>query len=213
MREENNRNAAAARARWYKTLNWNVQVEKIERHFLDVAETAKKEKFFEVLFVDRDDEHRTVQLHAGKHPIGSSETIRDGFGRATGWRIDVEHGAALVISQSALGGVAVILYPYQSEKVQRVEPHVIWAIFKDPTAVTGAVLRAAVADFLTYVRVSSALFNESTMDRLRIRYLEYRGKKYKDGEGGGVVSFIFSHWLWIFLGAAGSVASIYSLWR
>lgn len=213
MREENDRNAAAARVRWYKSLNWNVQVEKIERQFLEVVERANQENFFEALFVDRDDEHKTVQLHAGKHPIGNTETIRDGFGRAKGWRFDVEQGAALVVSQSALGDVAIILYPYHSEKVQRIEPHIIWAVFKDPTEVTQIVLRAAVADFLTYVRVSSALFNESATDRLRIRYLEFRAKKYKGGEGRGIASVVFSHWFWAFLGAAGSVASIYSLWR
>lgn len=213
MREENDRNTAAARARWYKSLNWNVQVEKIERHFMGVAERAKQENFFEELFVDRDDEQNTVQLHAGKHPIGNKETLRDGFGRAKGWRIDVEEGAALVISQSALGDVAVILYPYHSEKARRIEPHIIWTVFKNPTDVTQAVLRAAVADFLTYVRVSSALFNESATDRLRIRYLEFRSRKYKGGGGGGVATVVFSHWFWVFLGGAGSVASIYSLWR
>lgn len=211
MREENDRNATAARARWYKSLNWNVQVEKIERHFEEVVTKAKNEQFFETLFVDRDDEHRTVQLHAGKHPIGSAQTIRDGLGRATGWRIDVEQGAALVVSQSTLGDVAIILYPYQSEGARRIEPHIIWAIFKDPAHVTEPVLRRAVADFLTYVRVSSTLFNESPMDRMRIRYLEFRGKKYNGGTG--VAQIFFSRWFLGALGAAGSFASIYSLWR
>lgn len=211
MREHNDQNAAAARVRWYKSLNWNVQREKIESHFENVVKRAQSERFFEILFVDRDDEHRTVQLHAGKHPVGNTQTTRDHFGRVTGWRLDVEQGAALVISQSALGDVAVILYPYQSENLRRLEPYIIWAVFKDPTHVTESVLRAAVADFLTYVRVSSALFNESPMDRLRIRYLELRSKKYAGGHGAAQV--VLSRWFLGGLGAAGSVASIYSLWK
>lgn len=125
--------------------------------------------------------------------------------------IHTEHGAALVLSQSTLGDVAVILYAYSSERLSRIQPHIIWAIFSDPTQITDAVLNSATRDFFRYVRVSSALFSESSLDRLRIQYLEFRSKKYTGG--GGIAKLVFSHWSWVFLGAVGSVASIYSLWK
>ena len=211
MQIENEKNDTAARNRWYKMLNWKVHVEKIERHFGAVCEQAKKQAFFENLYVSRNDEHRQIQLFAGQHPIGSSEVTRDAFGREISHKLHTEHGAALVLSQSTLGDVAVILYPYKSEKLSRIQPHIIWAIFSDPTKITDAVLKSATQDFFRYMRVSSALLSESLLDRLRIQYLEFRSKKYTGG--GGIAKLVFSHWSWVFLGAVGSVASIYSLWK
>ena len=178
MQTENEKNDAAARNRWYKMRNWKVHVEKIERHFGFVCEHEKKEAFFENLYVSRNDEHRQVQLFAGSHPIGNSEVTRDDFGGEIGHKLHSEHGAALVLSQSTLGDVAVILYPYSSEKLSRVQPYIIWAIFSDPTKITNAVLKSAIRDFFRYMRVSGALFSESSLDRRRIQYLEFRSKKY-----------------------------------
>lgn len=210
MQIDNEQNDTAARIRWYKMLNWKVHVEKIEKHFGAVCEQAKKANFFENLYVSRNDEHRQIQLFAGQHPIGSSEVTRDALGREIGFRLHNEHGAALVLSQSTLGDVAVILYPYSSEKMSRIQPHIIWAVFSDPTKITDSVLNSATRDFFRYLRVSSALFSESLADRLHIQYLELRSKRYTGG--GGITKLVFSHWAWVFLGAIGSVASIYSVW-
>jgi len=211
MQIEKEKYDAAARNRWYKMLNWNVHVEKVGQHFGAICEHAKKQAFFEFLYVSRDNEHRQIQLFAGKHPIGSSEVTRDAFGREISCRLHTEHGAALVLSQSTLGEITVILYPFKSEKLSRIQPHIIWAIFSDPTKITDAVLKSATQDFFRYMRVSSALFSESSLDRLRIQYLEFRGKKYTGGDG--IAKLVLSHWLWAFLGAVGAVASIYSLWK
>lgn len=211
MQIDREQNDAAARNRWYKMLNWEVHVEKIEKHFGAVCEQAKKANFFENLYVLRNDEQRQIQLFSGQHPIGSSEVTRDVFGREIGLKLHTEHGAALVLSQSTLGDVAVILYPYSSEKLSRIQPNIIWAVFSDPTQITDSVLNSATHDFFRYMRVSSALFSESSLDRLRIQYLEFRSKKYTGS--GSLAKLIFSHWSWVVLGAVGSVASIYSLWK
>lgn len=210
MHIDNEQNDVAARNRRYKMLNWTVHVEKIEKHFGSVCEEAKKAAFFESLYVSHNDDHRQIQLFAGQHPIGSSEVTRDASGRKTGHKLHTEHGAALVLSQSTLGDVAVILYPYASEKFYRIQPHIIWSVFPDPTKITNSVLNSAIRDFFCYLRVSSALFSESLTDRLRIQYLELRSKRYTGV--GSVTKLVFSHWSWVFLGAVGSVASIYSVW-
>jgi hypothetical protein len=125
--------------------------------------------------------------------------------------LQTEHGAALVISQSMLGEAAVILYPYSSEKIRQAQDYIIWSVFADPTQITETVLKKITRDFFRYIRVSSALFTESGLDRLRIRNLEFRGRKYVGG--GGFAKLVFSHWSWVILGAIGSAASIYSLWK
>jgi len=211
MQIDNRENDTRARNRWYKMLNWTVHVEKIEKHFEMVCEQAKTSNFFENLYVSRNDEARQIQLFSGQHPIGTCDVTRDAFGREVSRRLHVEHGAALVLSQSTHGEVAVILYPYESEKLRRVNPYIIWAVFSDPTKVTDNVLNCVTRDFFRYMRVSSTLFSESVFDRLRIQYLEFRSKKYTGG--GSAAKLIFSHWLWVALGAVGSVASIYSFWK
>jgi hypothetical protein len=211
MQIDNEQNDAAARTRWYKLLNWKVHVEKIEKHFEAVCEQAREANFFENLYVSRNDEYRQIQLFAGQHPIGSSEVTRDALGREITHKLHTEHGAALVLSQSTLGDVAIILYPYSSEKLSRIQPHIIWAVFSDPTQITDSVLRSATRDFFRYMRVSSALFSESSLDRFRIQYLEFTSQKYTSGSG--LAKLVFSHWSWVLLGVVGSVASIYSLWK
>jgi hypothetical protein len=63
------------------------------------------------------------------------------------------------------------------------------------------------------MRVSSAVLAESRVDRLRIWYLELRGKKFSGDGNSGIAKFFFSHWVWSALRAVGSVVGIYSLWK
>ncbi|WP_139123842.1 MULTISPECIES: hypothetical protein [unclassified Aeromonas] len=208
MQTEIEKNDAAAHKRWYRMLNWQVHIEKIESHFKAVCTQAEKDSFFEDLYVSRNDENRQIQLFAGSHPIGETDETIDAFGRVIGHRILSEQGAALVLSQSILGCVAVTLYPYSSERLSRIQPHITWSILSDPTQITDSVLKSATRDFFCYMRVSSSVLSDNLLDRLRIRYLELRSMKYN---GGSFVKLVFSHWSWVFLGAVGSIASIYSL--
>lgn len=212
MHNENIKNNAAANKRQNKLINWDTQVEKIEKYLKSITTQAKNESYFEDLYVSREENKRQIQLVTGVHPIGSIEIINDSQGRETGRRIKTEHGAGLVISQSIKGDVAIILYPYASEELRQADNYIIWDIFSDPKKITERVLKAAVNDFFTYARVSSALFNESVSDRWRIRYLSFRGKKYIGN--GGLAKLLFSYWLKgivATLGIIGSIASIYSV--
>ena len=209
MNEENNKNIIAARIRRYKLINWHIHVKKIEQYFEKVIEQAKKDKFFESLYISESKEERQIQLFSGKHPIGTSEVKIDAFGNETSRKLHTEHGASLVITQSVTGEVTVILYPYSSEKATRIVSHIIWSVFEDPTKLTDSVIKSMVNDFFIYLRVSSVLFTESKFDRLRIYHLEQRSSKYTGGKS--VLSWLFSHWFWVFFGFVGSIASIYSI--
>lgn len=211
MRKENQKNEKAARLRDHKMQNWNAHVEVAERYFLSIVQKAKDEQFFESLYVQRDDANMQIQLFAGKHPIGTVEIETDSLGREIGRRLNFEHGAALVISQSALGSVAIIFYPYKSGEINQTQQYVIWKVFDDPTVITEKLLAKATKDFLCYIRVSSVLFAESWCDRARIWYIEARSKKYIGD--GGFAKIIFSSWCLPTIGFIGSVASIYSLFR
>lgn len=210
MKIYNKKNEAAARKHRDKMLSWENHVGKIENHFRLVSEEVKTEGFIDNLYVSRNDEDRQIQLYSGRHPIWSSKETCDASGRVINRRLHAEDGAALVLSQSQTGEVTVILYPFKSEKLRRVQPYLIWAIYPEPKKVTDKVLRRVTHDFFRYMRVSSSLLSESVFDQLRIQYLEFRSKKYTKSDSA--VKLVFSHWSWVFLGAVGSVASIYSLW-
>lgn len=211
MKIHTRKDEKAARLRSFKMINWRVKVEKIEKKFATVCTQAKEQGFFENLYVSRNDEHRQIQLFAGKHPVGTSEPTYDRNGEKSGFKFHAEGGAALVVSQASSGNVAVILYPFSSENHYRHVQNIVWRIYSSPDQITDAVLGAAIKDFFTYMRVSSTLFSESLAARIRVHYLEFRSKKYTDGRG--FIKFLLSHWLWGVLGVLGSVASIYSIWK
>lgn len=198
-------------ARRYKRLNWGVHVGQIEAYFQTVGEKARNDRYFEALYVSRDDANRQIQLFAGAHPVGAADPVWDAHGRLRQGRLYVERGAALVISQSIQGDVAVILYPYVSDQHRRKEDHIIWCVLDNPSHIAERALRRMVKDFFVYIKVSSLMFTPSSFEEMRINLLLFRGQRYVDGTS--MAKLLFSHWFWIVLGAVGSVASIYSLWR
>ncbi len=209
MHTENKKNRDAAQARNAKLSAWQLQADRFERHLCAVVEEAKTTGFFEALHVTRNNANRQIQMFAGQHPVGTAEIETDSKGREVVRRVHAEHGAALVISQSVTGNVAVILYPYESEKAKRTQEYIIWSIVDSPSDLNERLLTKAINDFLLYVRVSSVMFAESWRDRARIQYLEFRGRKYIGS--GGVAKVLFSRWFLPTLGALGSIASIFSV--
>jgi hypothetical protein len=210
IHKESQKTKQAMAARLEKHKQWPALAAKVAEHFGQVAQKARDEKYPENLYVHRDDSERLVQLFSGVHPIDVTHK-RDQYGEKAGLQVHTEEGAALVVSQSTIGYPVIILYPYKSQKLKQKSSHIIWKVFDSPKDITSKVLNAATKDFFTYMRVSSAVLAESRLDRLRIRYLEFRGNKFS-GEGS-VSKFVFSHWVWVALGAVGSFASIYSLWK
>jgi len=208
MSTEIKRNRVAIQSRRYKLLNWSVFTDLAEKYFNQEIKVA--ENIFGINFhFERNDEVRQIQFFAGQNAIGSIEKKRDALGRATEWKLSAERGATLVISQSEIGIAIITLYPYKSEKTKRIQEHIIWKVLDDPAEITARLLAKVTKDFYCYIRVSSALFSESRMDRLRIFYLEIRCRKYMGG--GSIYKLIFSHWIWVVLGAISSIVTIY-LW-
>ncbi|MFZ6641795.1 hypothetical protein ACO0LL_18800 [Undibacterium sp. TC4M20W] len=210
IQKESQKTKQAMATRLVKQKLWPALAATVAEYFGHVVQKARDENYPEILYIHIDDSERLVQLFSGAHPVDVTHK-RDKYGAKAGLQVHIEEGAALVVSQSTIGYPAIILYPYKSQKQKRTCDHIIWKVFDSPKDITTRVLNTATKDFFTYMRVSSAVLAESRLDRLRIRYLEFRGKKYS-GEGG-VSKFVFSHWFWGALGAVGSVASIYSLWK
>lgn len=210
IQKESRKTKQAMIARLEKHKRWPDFAKKVSEHFLQVTNDAIKENFPENLYFSRDDVKRTIQLMAGNHAIDVTHSHKQN-GNNDRVEVHSEDGAAIVVSQATTGNIAIFLYPYKSDLLKRNQDRIIWKIFDNPESINTKILEAATKDFFTYMRVSSAILTESSFDRLRIRFLEFRSKKFT--EKGGIIKLIFAHWSWMALAAASSVAGIYSLWK
>lgn len=170
-------NDAAARRLFYRNVSWQILADKITLHFRAVRDHANRVGWFESMYIRRIDARRTIQLFCGQHPVGNTkeEWIQ-------------ESGCTLVISQGPLGNVIVLLYPFESEVIRRKKSRIIWGHFDGPEDIADHVLACMIKDFLTYERVSSALFAESAGDRKRVEKLEDRSREIEGNESGSRVS-------------------------
>lgn len=139
---------------------WARYAPSIEQRLKAVAKDGHD--YFEFLYVHRDDQARTVQLFAGRHPTGTNDR----------GQLLIEGGAALVVSQDSSAGFAVVMiFPYEPEG-QRAEP-IHWAWFDGPESIAkGKWLDDAVVDFARCCRASSVVDTTvTTADYLRLHWL------------------------------------------
>lgn len=191
----------------YRLLNWTVHAELAKKYFEEVARKRREDGYFEALYVTQDSNERYLQFFAGQHPVGMPQTTWDKCGRLVR-RLHVEHGAALLMSQSIRGEVAVFLFPYKSAKHGRRENFIVWQVFDDPAEITKMALRRMTRDFFTYIRVSSTHFTPSPVDRLRISWLLLLSHRYDEA---GLLRFILSGPVVLAVSLLGSLASILGL--
>lgn len=152
--------------------SWDIVADRIERHFSAAAQCSRTQVWFENLYMHRNDDHKTVQLSFGQHPVPS-------FGP-----MDVERGATLVVSQNVLGGVVILFYPFETRAVQRTKSRVIWRILNGPEELTERLLLKSLDAFLTYSKVSSVLFSSSRWEALQVSRIEHRSRMIEGSQGG-----------------------------
>lgn len=210
IQKESKKTKQAMATRLKKYNQWPDLAVRSEKHFNHVAQKARDEEYPDNLYVSRNDINRQIQLFSGTHPIDVTHKRGQNDNKSVAI-VHTEEGAALVVSQSIPGYTAIFLYPYKSDKQRQKNSHIIWKVFESPEKITLRVLDSATKDFFTYMRVSSAVLAESRFDRLRIRYIELRGKKFS-GEFG-FIKILLSRWILVAISAFGSIASIFSLWK
>ncbi|WP_146107547.1 hypothetical protein [Aliivibrio sifiae] len=189
-------------------MNWSVQKYRVLRTFEKLAHDSRQGSFIDSLYVTENKELRQIQLHSGKHPIGLYLETNDQYNLQHNQNIclDVESGAAIVLSQGASGEVIVLLYSFVSEQRQ---PHIeslVWSVLSSPDDLTNNVIKKIITDFFILSRYTSALYTETFLDRLRINYLNYKGKFYIPNNK--VRNALLNHWVVLLIGLIGSICSI-----
>lgn len=168
-------NSQAMLERWYHLVSWSIFADKVERHFNEISGLAKELDWFENIYVERIDSHRTVQLSHGVHPTGGGPIVNS------------ESGATLVVSQSVIGTVIVMFYPFCSKLHRMDKRYVIWGHFDGPRDISDLEIDDAISDFLTYCRVTSAIMRESGSDRAAVLRLEKRSRELEGASSSTLI--------------------------
>lgn len=157
----------ALRKRFYRRASWPIVADKLRRRLQHAAEVARSEHPWEHLYVRTDDPSRSVSIWFGKHPLpGVAEE-------------DIEVGASMVISQDSRGGIAVLLFPFESLNLRQRKPKLIWGYFDGPECICEKTILGMVRDFLRYGRATSGLMAASGQDRRTLERLEERSRGFE----------------------------------
>ncbi|HAS8286795.1 hypothetical protein QX213_21965 [Vibrio vulnificus] len=202
------KNKESQHKRFIKRLNWSVQKDRVLRVFERLAYDSKQGSFIDRLYVSENKELRQIQLHSGQHPVGLCIEKNNQYSLQPDQklRLDVESGAAIVLSQGASGEVVVLLYSFVSEQSK---PHVeslVWSVLSSPDDLTNHLIKKIVQDFFALSRHTSVLYTETLWDRLRINYLSFKGKFYVPKKK--LTNTLLNHWVVLLIGLVGSICSI-----
>jgi hypothetical protein len=204
-------NDKSQRKRYLKRLNWNFQKERVLNTFKKLADDSVNGAFIDRLYVSEDRELRQVQLHSGRHPVGlyieSSDEYDVKYDNKV--KLDVESGAAIVLSQSSSGEVVVILYSFTSKQRKPNIDKLVWSVLSSPDDLTLDVIAQIVSDFFILSRFTSALYTESYWDRFKIIYLSFKGSHYIPKKR--MTNILLNHWIVLLVGFIGSVCSIFGI--
>ncbi len=100
----------------------------------------------------------------------------------------VEDGAALVVSKSLRGEVAVFLYPCVSSGMTLKEKNLVWDVYDSPAQLTPRKIEQAITDFFHYIDVSSADLVPSKQAMRRIEAIRKRQHRYVETQDNSPAS-------------------------
>ncbi len=149
---------------------WDAFQDLAREWYSALVKAGAEAELFEFLYIDpavapRDRELSTLQhitLLWGRHPIGIVPR---------GKSLVVEGGCALHAGQDYRGGVAFLLYPFDSELHPSREEHIVLWFFKDPRHITPRHLRRFIRQFLAYAQVTSAFGKPTVWEKLTVHWL------------------------------------------
>ena len=160
---------------------WSGFVSRVTEIFEDIINEGKEQKIFERLYVFdslKNKEHNsslhTISLLWGQHPTGTEKfKIDDGL-NITDKELIIEKGGTLVFSQLPTGGIAILIYPMDSEVFKRNEEYIIADTYKSPNDVTVNKIYRAINDFFAYSQCSSIFGSPNLIDWTRVSWLLFR---------------------------------------
>ncbi|ELA6794837.1 hypothetical protein RB985_004868 [Vibrio alginolyticus] len=190
------KNYKARLSRYYRLVSWVPQKDRLIKAFERLDGNSE---FIDALYCSYDGEHRHIQLHSGAHFIGTklnSKPVK-------------ESGAAIVITQLSTGEVSVTFYPFVSEVLSPGEEYLVWSILESPNELYPAKIQKIIEDFFAYSRFTSSCMNESFMDRIAVKTMQWKSKRYR--QSSRLTNALLDNWLLAMVGFIGSICSIVSV--
>ncbi|EGQ8221440.1 hypothetical protein GUM57_24650 [Vibrio parahaemolyticus] len=158
-----------------RRLNWRLVVqEKVENYLNSISKQAKLQGYPFNLYCyvnDETDNEYTVQLTSSKNKTGVIERIDTP--ECKGGTCEIEKGSALVVSFNSTGRVAIIIYPYKSERYSLKEDNIILYQNISPDEISNKLLKKCISKYFMYIRYSSVhgSYCCSFLDHLRVQWM------------------------------------------
>ena len=162
----------ARASRIARDVAWRKLIAKLEERFRLEAQARLDAGYFDQLYVFSSVRARTAQLTLGNRSLGANPQNPN--------QHIVEDGAALVVSKSLRGEVAVFLYPCVSSGMTLKEKYLVWEVYDSPAQFTSRKIERAITDFFLYIDVSSADLVPSKWAMRRIDAIRKRQHRYTE---------------------------------
>ncbi len=150
-----------------KREHWDKLAERAVEYFGKIRDECNKVELFEDIYVvdsrEREDTKNHlphITLFFGQHPVG--------YEVFNSKKLAVERGCSLVISQSVMGNVVAIYYPFGSELARLNEEYLIASAYDNPWSITDIELHRLAKRFFSYAQVSSVYGSPSLCDKASV---------------------------------------------
>lgn len=168
---------------YLRKINWNVVLPNIIEAF-DTTTRAANEVDLDFRYKYKLDRlHRCVELSAATFETEDHQTHCKSQTETEGEQgsADLVESFSLTISQDADGYVATIFQPGKiGNQFNDNKKPIIWNVFSSPTQISRQTIRQLLADFKTYMQVSSPVLSHTYRDRKRIEHLEVYSRQYTE---------------------------------
>lgn len=165
---------------YLRKINWNVVLPNIIEEFEETTRTANEVDLEFRYKYKLDRLHRCIELSAATfeiedHQIHCKSRKEDGQESP-----DLIESFSLTISQDADGFVAAILQRGNIGNQFNSKKPIVWGVFNSPAQISRQIIRQMLADFRTYMQVSSPVLSHNYRDRKCIERLEVYSRQYTE---------------------------------
>ncbi len=109
----------------------------------------------------------------------------------------LEKGCALVFSQGPTGHIAVMIYPYKSDVIERKENYIFLYSSLEPEKLTDKRIKNAVLKCLFYARVSSVVGlsgSVTKLDRLKLFFINFNDIRSRNNRREAMTNLTSEWW-------------------
>lgn len=165
---------------YLRKINWNVVLPNIIDAFETTTRTANEIDLEFRYQYKLDRLHRCIELSATTFETEDHQIHCRSRKEGGQESLDLIESFSLTISQDADGYVAAIFQRGKIGNQFNNKKPIVWSVFNSPTQISRQIIRQMLADFKTYMQVSSPVLSHNYRDRKCIERLEVFSRQYTE---------------------------------